>query len=247
MSDAETLPPEERRPLQLLRSNPLSNLWLLFSHGQALRRLSLARLFFTIAQTNNATIIGSFRLGPLGFSPMDLSKYLQFTSPVHGLLQGNCIGPITAYLGARRAGAVGTLVKALGFTLWGCAWLVPGLYPRMVYYGVVQALTINTWSMMAELSTSTRLMKTGIEQTPYGKGELSAALSGLSLLVSVALPPLSGRLYSWFTQPGGPAALPAALRGVGPTGSYVVSSLLCVLSWAALRSVRDEDSEGAEC
>ena len=62
--------------------------------------------------------------------------------------------------------------------------------------------------------------------------------------MSVALPPLSGRLYSWFTQPGGPAALPAALRGVGPTGSYVVSSALCVLSWAALRSVRDE-GEGA--
>ena len=95
---------------------------------------------------------------------------------------------------------------------------------------------------MSELSTSARLMKTGIDQTPHGKGELSAALSGLNLLVSVTLPPLAGRLYAWFTQPGGPALLPAVLRGVGPTGSYLVSSVLCVVSWATLRSVREAEA-----
>jgi hypothetical protein len=47
-------------------------------------------------QVNNGTIIGSFRLGPLGFSPMDLSKYLQFTSPLFdpGLVRSIRISPI---------------------------------------------------------------------------------------------------------------------------------------------------------
>jgi hypothetical protein len=55
--------------------------------------------------------------------------------------------------------------------------------------------------MMSELSTSARLMKTGIDQTPHGKGELSAALSGLNLLVRPAASSyLCTRLYSWLDE-----------------------------------------------
>ena len=61
-----------------------------------------------------------------------------------------------------------------------------------------------------------------------GKGELSAAIGGLRFIPGVLMPPLIGRMYAWFTQPGGPPSL-GPVRGVGPTGCYAVASL-CLLS-----------------
>jgi MFS family permease len=95
VTNPETLDPTERRPLPsiwqgLRRANPLSNIWLLFSHGHKLQRLSLATLFFSLAGGCNASQ-DSYRLGALQWSPLDIATYLQFTPPLHGILQGHAI------------------------------------------------------------------------------------------------------------------------------------------------------------
>jgi hypothetical protein len=63
-------------------------------------------------------------------------------------------------------------------------------------YGAVQVLLCNTWQMLASLATESRLLKTKVTRADgetVGKGELSAALSGLRYCIgrlsSPGLPP----------------------------------------------------------
>ena len=235
-TNLETMDPTERRPMPSLwqglgRANPLSNIWLLFSHGRKLQRLAWTTLFFSLAGGCNASQ-DSYRLGALQWSPLDIATYLQFTPPLHGLLQGHAIAPVMARFGTRRAGEIATLVSALGYVCWGSAWRVPGRWNRAVFYGVSQVLLVNTWMMMADLSTSTRIF----EDIPdcIGKGELSAALAGLQMIVGVVTPPIVGRLYSFFTQGSRPT------MGVGASGVYYLGSLMFMCSFSILCTVQRE-------
>jgi hypothetical protein len=232
----ETMDPRERRPMPkfwkgLKQANPVTNIWLLFSHGKQLRNLGFSTLFFSLAGSCNANQ-DSYRLGALQWSPLDIARYLQFTPPMHGLLQGHAIEPMMGWLGTRRAGEIATLVCALGYVLWGTAWRVPGSFYRAMFYGASQVLLVNTWVMMSDLSTQTRLMRIGMAGTKIGKGELSAALAGLRLVVGVATPPLIGHLYSYFTSPGRPFV-------VGASGVYYCGSLLFLASYMVMRTVRE--------
>jgi hypothetical protein len=109
---------------------------------------------------------------------------------------------------------------------------VPGSFYRAMFYGASQVLLVNTWVMMSDLSTQTRLMRIGMAGTKIGKGELSAALAGLRLVVGVATPPLIGHLYSYFTSPGRPFV-------VGASGVYYCGSLLFLASYMVMRTVRE--------
>ena len=68
-----------------------------------------------------------------------------------------------------------------------------------------------------------------------GNGELSAALSGLRMIIGVLTPPMVGWLYKFFTQPSRP------LGGAGPSGVYYLGTLLFLGSFAILRTVRDRE------
>ena len=113
-----------------------------------------------------------------------MARYLQFTPPLHGLLQGFAIAPLVSRLGIRGASELGTLVPALCYPLWGSAWLVPGKLRRAAVYGTVQVLGVNTWMVMSKLGTEARMMNALPEGV--GKGELSAAISSLQMAVNVS-------------------------------------------------------------
>ena len=198
----------------------------------------------------------------MGWSPQEMARYLQFTPPLHGLLQGFAIAPLVSRLGIRGASELGTLVPALCYPLWGSAWLVPGKLRRAAVYGTVQVLGVNTWMVMSKLGTEARMMNALPEGV--GKGELSAAISSLQMAVNVSsagnldildlgisdyltpkrcgqvvMWPVAGRLFAFFMRP--PAWLPSPLRLRG-SGNYVIGGALFCVSWLCLRTAPPEPS-----
>jgi MFS family permease len=84
----ETLPKKSRRQFALERANPVSGVWVLLSHGRRLRQLTLATAVNRLAVNINIMMLESYRLGTLGWVPLDLSRYKQSITWMHGGVQG---------------------------------------------------------------------------------------------------------------------------------------------------------------
>jgi MFS family permease len=114
----ETLPPRGRRRFQgfLRRANPVSGVWVLLSHGRRLRQLTVASLLRAVGLNLNIVLLESYRLGVLRWTPVDLSRYKQSVSWLHGLVQGVTIPRILRRLGNRRSGEVAAVSRA--FPSW---------------------------------------------------------------------------------------------------------------------------------
>lgn len=108
----ETLPKQSRRRFELKRANPVSGLWVLLSHGKRLRQLTLATALNRLAVNVNVMMLETFRLGTLGWVPLDLSRYKQAVTWIHGLVQGIMIPKIIRRYGNRRAGEIAATVRA---------------------------------------------------------------------------------------------------------------------------------------
>ena len=107
----ETLPKDNRHQFELKRANPVSGLWVLLSHGKRLRHLTLATALNRLAVNVNVMMLESFRLGTLGWVPLDLSRYKQSVTWIHGLTQGVMIPKIISRYGNRRAGEIAATVR----------------------------------------------------------------------------------------------------------------------------------------
>jgi DHA1 family tetracycline resistance protein-like MFS transporter len=109
----ETLPKNNKRQFELKRANPVSGLWVLLSHGKRLRQLTLATALNRLAVNVNIMMLESFRLGTLGWVPLDLSRYKQSITWMHGLAQGIMIPKIISRYGNRHAGEIAATVRPI--------------------------------------------------------------------------------------------------------------------------------------
>ena len=73
----ETLHIDDRKDFSLAHANPFSNLWLLVCHGSGLRHLTASTLCSFCAGSSLRSILGSFRFGPLGFTPAVAARFEQ--------------------------------------------------------------------------------------------------------------------------------------------------------------------------
>ena len=231
----ETLPKSERKPFEVKRANPVSGVWVLLSHGRRLRQLTLATAINRFAVNINLVLLESYRLGALGWVPLDMSRYKQSVAWLHGLFQGVMIPKILRRYGNRRAGEIATVVLGFGIIAWGNTYRLFtnhkfGVTPFMVAYTLVQLASHNTWDSVSKFSLQASVVEEGMRVTDSGKGELNAAYEGLELLVKVVMPPLAGRLFAEFQRP---TVLPSFLRW-GGGGTYIVGGLLCLSSAAVL-------------
>ena len=90
-----------------------------------------------------------YRLGTLQWVPLDLSRYKQVVSWMHGLFQGFAIPRILRRFGNRRAGEIAAVILGFGIICWGnCFRFFKnrsfGFTPFLVTYTLIQLVSHNT-------------------------------------------------------------------------------------------------------
>ena len=64
----------------------------------------------------------AFRLGPMQWSPMAVSRFKQGISPTIGTMQGVMVSRVVRRRGPKRSFERGALVSAIGFFGWSQVW-----------------------------------------------------------------------------------------------------------------------------
>ena len=100
LSNRETLRKENRRPFELKRANPLSNVLLLLRNGPGLRGLTYACTLFFGCNGCWSTMV-PFRMGVLGWSAVDISRMSAFVTPFGALTSNFFVSPFLKKVGNR--------------------------------------------------------------------------------------------------------------------------------------------------
>jgi MFS family permease len=233
----ETLPPAKRKKLPtnaaewgglLARANPFANLLLLLNKGPGLRRLSVSTSLWFMCQEVWATQ-GAFRVGNLGWTPTRQSYFTSLSDGVGGFGQVLYLNRLLGRLGNRRTFELGALISVLSYAVQGlCAYTGPLGSLRVNVQYCLGVLLLQTLPVLMPFASRSMIVKQGItmyegEDGGIGRGQLSAAYSGLGQITSIVSPMLWGWLYRFF------------LRRGFPTGYFFVPSAFMLAAWGALR------------
>jgi MFS transporter, DHA1 family, tetracycline resistance protein len=204
----ESLAPENRRPFDWSRINPLASLRALGRFPVVLgltATIALERL----AHNSLPSTWVLFTTYRFGWTEAQNGLSLALVGLMFGLVQGGLAGKFVAKFGERRALLFGLSVGALGFLLYGLAtqgWML---------YAIIAATSIGGVAGPALMSMITRLVPAS-EQ-----GALQGALSSVQSLAAIAGPLMATSLFGYFTSPHAPVHLPGA--------AFLVSAILVAL------------------
>ena len=79
----ETLKRSERKRFSIARANPLASMTLLFRLDRGLRSLAISQ-FLKDLSGSLMSVLNMFRMGPMQWTPQDVSRFKQFISPTFG-------------------------------------------------------------------------------------------------------------------------------------------------------------------
>ncbi len=151
------------------------------------------------------------------------------------------LDPLLKRLGNRSAFEVGALLSVLSYFIQSHSWRpVHATRVRMaVQYGCGLLMMA---TLPATMGNSMRAMvvKQGLEVSGsgVGKGQLNAAYSGLGQITAVVSALWWGGLYRYFSNQ--PASAPRLLRW-GPGGHFLITSVMMLGAWGALRTARADE------
>lgn len=193
----ESLRPEDRRPFDIARANPLGAL-------KALRRYPIVFGIVGVIVTLN---IGHFVM-PATWSYFTIEKFSWSASEIGYslgavgvlmvLVQGFLIRWILPRTGLRMAGVLGMMFLTLSYFGYGAASEAWMIYAVMIpgALGAIQGPAISA-IVTAQVSAA--------EQ-----GELQGAIACAGSLCAIIGPPIMTETFAWFTSPAAPAHVPGA-------------------------------------
>jgi hypothetical protein len=94
---------------------------LLFRLDKGLRALAISQFLGDLSGAF-MSVLNMFRMGPMMWSPANVSQFKQFISPTIGIAQGTLVSKIVSRLGLKRGFEVGSVVSAIGFVGWSQVW-----------------------------------------------------------------------------------------------------------------------------
>ncbi len=185
----ESLQPENRRPFDWRRANPVGSLRQLAQHPVV---IGLASALFLLQVASHANIstwtyitMEKFKWGTLG-----IGASLAFVGLVSGLVQGLLSRKIIPAIGANRAVVWGLMMYAIGFVLFSVAsegWM---MYAFMVPFGLGG---IAMPALQGIISN---------QVPPNEQGELQGGLTSVASLTSIVGPLLMTNVFAYFTSGG---------------------------------------------
>lgn len=208
----ESLPVEQRRPIDWRRANALGSIGVVVS-DRRLGRLALAwcaNWFALGALPSSFVLANQMRFG---WDTRGNGMALAFAGLGSAVVQGLLVRRIIPWLGEWRCVIVGTALTAAGYF---CQAVAP--------VGGVVLLGIGLQSLGAIASPSIQAMVSMVAG-PDRQGETQGELSSLQGLTAIVSPIVAASLFAAFTHAGSLLYFPGA--------PFLVSSLACCLSvWA---------------
>lgn len=212
----ESLKPENRRPFDWKRANPVGSLMQLRRYPLVLN-LILPFMLVMIAGFATQTTWTYYTMEKFGWNERMVGLSLGFVGVMAALVQGGLTRSVVPRLGADRSISIGLSMYALGFALYALAnqgWM---LFPITV---VASLGGIATPALQGIMSNQVPLNE---------QGELRGALTSLMSLTSIFGPLIMTNLFAYYTSPKAPIQLPGA--------PYWLAALLTLISWGIIARV----------
>jgi len=194
----ESLSPENRKPVDWRRANPIGAVRAVGRYGSV---LGLIVVFVLAAFANRVAemtwvLFTGYRFG---WGPTETGLSLAMVGVMFVVGQGGLVRVIVPRLGERRAILLGLAVSAITCVLYGVVpqgWMV---FP-------VMALAIFGWTIAQPAVQA--LMSRAVP--PNEQGLLQGALASMLNLTSIAGPPIWTGLFGFFVSAAAPVVVPGA-------------------------------------
>ena len=211
----ESLKPENRRPFEWSRANPIGSLVSLKRYP-ALVGLFASLFFMFMAAHAVQTTWTYFNMEKFHWSRAEVGYSLSFVGLLIGLVQGVLIRPLIPKIGAFRALYIGLILYMIGCLLFAFATHSWMMYAFLVPYCLGGIAGPSLQSIMAGYVSSSE------------QGELQGLMTSIMSLTSIFGPMLMTGLFAYFTQPHGAIYFPGApfLAGTFFLGCSVVIAYL---------------------
>ncbi len=192
----ESLAVDRRMPLSWRRANPIASFRLLARHLQ-LAGLALAGFLGQFAHQALPSVFVLYAGYRYGWDEGTVGLCLAAVGVCSAIVQGLLIGPAVAWLGERRALAIGLLMAALGMAIYGVAPTGP------IFWIGIPVMSLWGLSGPASLSIMSRLV------SPSEQGQLAGANTSLASLAALTAPSVFALSFSRYLQtlPGAPFLL----------------------------------------
>ncbi|MCW5924030.1 MAG: TCR/Tet family MFS transporter [Saprospiraceae bacterium] len=219
----ESLPPENRRPFDWRRANPVGSLLNLRRYPVILSLVS-ALIFIYVAGHANQSTWTYITMEKFGWDTREVGFSLAFVGLAIGIVQGGLTRVLIPKLGPRNSVFIGLGIYAVGFVLFAFATQGWMMYAFMIPFSLGG---IAGPALQGIISN----------QVPANEqGELQGALTSLVSVTSIIGPILMTYLFSYFTAPAAPLHFPGAPFLMGAVLS-LVSMLLAIRSLLKHRPV----------
>ena len=193
----ESLAPNQRRPFQWRRANPVASLLRLGQYPTTLGLVAALVLLY-LAGSATQSVWTFYTMLKFGWTERLVGISLGVVGLCTGLVQGGLVRVAIPKLGAARAIVIGLLCYTVGFVLFAFAsqgWLMLAFIAPYCLGGIAGPALQSTISSQVPATE---------------QGELQGALTSLISVTGVVGPLLMSYLFGEFTRRGGPAYFPGA-------------------------------------
>ena len=205
----ESLKPENRRPFDLKRANPIGSLMRVKKYPVVMSLIGVY-IFIYIAGHANQSTWSYIMIDKFGWNESMIGFSLGWVGLTVGIVQGGLTRKIIPRLGQVNSIYVGLVFSAIGFLLFALAtqtWMVFIFMVPFALGGIAGP------ALQGYISN----------QVPSNEqGELQGTLSSVVSLTSIIGPLLMTNLFSYFTKPG------AAIHFAG--APFLAGALLTIIS-----------------
>jgi MFS transporter, DHA1 family, tetracycline resistance protein len=207
----ESLKPENRRPFDWARANPLGALKSL-GHLPMIAGLLFALFLYQIAHDSLPAVWMFYTQLKFGWGPSETGWSLTFVGIMTVIVMGGLTSFVVPRLGERRSIIVGFLLMTAGFLGYALAPVGWMIFP---------AIAIGSLGGIANPSMQSVMSR---QAGPQAQGELQGAMASITSVAAVLSPLFMTQLFSRFSGADAPVYLPGA--------PYLVAAVLvflCVL------------------
>ena len=193
----ESLAPNQRRPFQWRRANPVASLLRLGQYPTTLGLVAALVLLY-LAGSATQSVWTFYTMLKFGWTERLVGISLGVVGLCTGVVQGGLVRVAIPKLGAARAIVIGLLCYTVGFVLFAFAsqgWLMLAFIAPYCLGGIAGPALQSTISSQVPATE---------------QGELQGALTSLISVTGVVGPLLMSYLFGEFTRRGGPAYFPGA-------------------------------------
>ncbi len=193
----ESLTPENRRPFDWKRANPVGSLRQLGKYPVILGLVG-ALLLIQIAGHANMSTWTYITMEKFRWGSFEVGMSLAFVGLVSGIVQGLLSRKIIPALGANKSVTWGLFMYGVGFVLFAYATQGWMMYAFMIPFGLGGIAGPALQSIISN------------QVPPNAQGELQGGLTSLMSLTSIIGPLVMTNLFSYFTQENAPIHFPGA-------------------------------------